>query len=214
MLQRIEKAGAFLVANSGFFFWRFRRRRIRRKKLSFSPPLSLSHTPLPTSSPATAANQSQRRGGAASPSSSSSSRAQNSVLLRATTEAATASDPTVSLAAASPPSFDPASAPYRSRAAKDVRVLVVGPTGYIGKFVVKELLARGFDVVAFSREKSGVGGKADAEATRKEFAGADIRFGNVTDSESLRAMAFDPMTKDGREKDVDVVVSCLASRTG
>ena len=128
VLQRIEKAGAFLVANSGFFFWRFRRRRIRRKKLSFSPPLSLSHTPLPTSSPATAANQSQRRGGAASPS-SSSSRAQNSVLLRATTEAATASDPTVSLAAASPPSFDPASAPYRSRAAKDVRVLVVGRAG-------------------------------------------------------------------------------------
>ena len=185
----------------------------KKKTLLLPASLSLSHTPLPTSSPATAANQSQRRGGAASPS-SSSSRARNSVLLRATTEAATASDPTVSLAAASPPSFDPASAPYRSRAAKDVRVLVVGPTGYIGKFVVKELLARGFDVVAFSREKSGVGGKADAEATRKEFAGADIRFGNVTDSESLRAVAFDPMTKDGREKDVDVVVSCLASRTG
>ena len=185
----------------------------KKKTLLLPASLSLSHTPLPTSSPAAAANQSQRRGGAASPS-SSSSRARNSVLLRATTEAATASDPTVSLAAASPPSFDPASAPYRSRAAKDVRVLVVGPTGYIGKFVVKELLARGFDVVAFSREKSGVGGKADAEATRKEFAVADIRFGNVTDSESLRAVAFDPMTNDGREKDVDVVVSCLASRTG
>ena len=213
MLQRIKRQAPFWLRILVFFLELSKEEDKKKKTLLLPASLSLTHTPLPTSSPATAANQSQRRGGAASPS-SSSSRARNSVLLRATTEAATASDPTVSLAAASPPSFDPASAPYRSRAAKDVRVLVVGPTGYIGKFVVKELLARGFDVVAFSREKSGVGGKADAEATRKEFAGADIRFGNVTDSESLRAVAFDPMTKDGREKDVDVVVSCLASRTG
>lgn len=91
---------------------------------------------------------------------------------------------------------------------------MVGPTGYIGKFVVKELIARGYDVVAFSREKSGVGGKADADATRKEFEGADVRFGNVTDPQSLRDVAFDSSSKDGSEKKVDVVVSCLASRTG
>ena len=163
-------------------------------------------------------NKQPQRRGATIPSSSIRSNRKASLHLlpplRATTEAATASDPTVSLAAASPPSFDPASSPHRSRAPKDVRVLVVGPTGYICKFVGKELLARGFDVVAFSREKSGVGGKADAEATRREFEGADVRFGNVTDAESLRTVAFDPVTKDGREKGVDVVVSCLASRTG
>ena len=40
----------------------------------------------------------------------------------------------------------------------------------------------------------------------QELAGADVRFGDVTDMESLRRVAFaDP---------VDVVVSCLASRTG
>lgn len=37
-------------------------------------------------------------------------------------------------------------------------------------------------------------------------AGADVRFGDVTDLDSLRSVAF----KDS----VDVVVSCLASRTG
>jgi len=42
--------------------------------------------------------------------------------------------------------------------------------------------------------------------TRREFEGADVRFGDVTDVSSLERVAFkDP---------VDVVVSCLASRTG
>ncbi len=60
-----------------------------------------------------------------------------------------------------------ASADYRSQDNKDVRVLVVGATGYIGKFVVKELIKRGFDVVAFAREKSGIGGKASKDDTVK-----------------------------------------------
>ena len=144
-------------------------------------------------------------------------------------------------------------------------MLVVGSTGYIGKFVTKELIARGFNVVAFAREQSGVGGKARREDTEKvplritpvhatvrylcntpvpllmwyiidgsmctvgthpphrflpqlqvskqaglvcvqEFAGADVRFGDVQDMESLRAVGF--------SEPVDVVVSCLASRTG
>ena len=36
------------------------------------------------------------------------------------------------------------------------RVFVVGATGYIGKFVVRELVARGYEVVSFARPKSGV----------------------------------------------------------
>lgn len=40
----------------------------------------------------------------------------------------------------------------------------------------------------------------------QEFPGADVRFGDVSDVDSLASVAFkDP---------VDVVVSCLASRTG
>lgn len=60
-----------------------------------------------------------------------------------------------------------ASADYRDRNPKDVRVLVVGATGYIGKFVVKELIKRGYNVVAFAREKSGVGGKAGMKDTKQ-----------------------------------------------
>lgn len=56
---------------------------------------------------------------------------------------------------------------YRSKPRGDVRVLVVGATGYIGKYVVKELVKRGYNVVAFSREKSGIGGKSGQEDTVK-----------------------------------------------
>ena len=54
-----------------------------------------------------------------------------------------------------------------SKAAKDVSVLVVGPTGYIGRFVVKELIHRGYQVTVFAREKSGVKGKNSKEQTIK-----------------------------------------------
>lgn len=101
---------------------------------------------------------------------------------------------------------DTPAADYRQRAAKDVRVLVVGATGYIGKYVVKELVKRGFNVVALARERSGVGGKQTEEDVRRELAGADVRFGDVMSQDSLSRVAF----KDH----VDVVVSCLASRTG
>ena len=75
-------------------------------------------------------------------------------------------------AAARPAASAAAAAPqqagdYRQRPHKDVRVLVVGATGYIGKYVVRELVARGYSVVAFSREKSGIGGKASMEDTHK-----------------------------------------------
>ena len=56
---------------------------------------------------------------------------------------------------------------YRSREPKDVRVLVVGPTGYIGRFVTKELIQRGYQVVAFAREKSGIGGKSSKDKTTR-----------------------------------------------
>ena len=99
-----------------------------------------------------------------------------------------------------------ATADYRQKKPQDIRVAVVGATGYIGKYVVKELLRRGFNVVAVSREKSGVGGKQSMDDVRKEFEGADVRFADVGDVSSLEKKVFDAP--------VDVVVSCLASRTG
>jgi nucleoside-diphosphate-sugar epimerase len=52
---------------------------------------------------------------------------------------------------------------------EDVRVMVAGCTGYIGRFVTKELIKRGYQVVAFSREKSGVGGKKSMDDVKSEF---------------------------------------------
>lgn len=108
--------------------------------------------------------------------------------------------------ASSSPTIATAPADYRLKPREQQRVLVVGATGYIGKYVVKELLARGYDVVVFARSRSGIGGKASADETRAMFEGADVRFGDVTDVSSLAATAFG--------QPVDVVVSCLASRTG
>jgi len=87
------------------------------------------------------------------------------------------------------------------------RVLVVGATGYIGKFVVRELVARGHVVVAVARRRAGVGGAERESETERQLAGAEVRYGDVTDEgwlvgEGLRGERF------------DVVVSCLATRTG
>lgn len=67
-------------------------------------------------------------------------------------------------AAAAP---SPSTSDYRSRPPQDVRVLVVGCTGYIGKFVTKELARRGYNVVAFTREKAGISGKMGKEDIKK-----------------------------------------------
>ncbi|KAF5207681.1 Divinyl chlorophyllide a 8-vinyl-reductase protein [Thalictrum thalictroides] len=80
---------------------------------------------------------------------------------------------------------------FRTKNPKDINVLVVGSTGYIGKFVVKELVNRGFNVIAIAREKSGIRGKNSKEETLEQLNGAN----NLGTS-------------------MDVVVSCLASRGG
>lgn len=99
-----------------------------------------------------------------------------------------------------------ASAELAKKAPQDVRVVVAGPTGYIGKFVTKELISRGYQVTALAREKAGIKGKMGKEDTQKEFEGARVVFGDVTDTASISAAAFD--------QPADVVVCCLASRTG
>jgi divinyl chlorophyllide a 8-vinyl-reductase len=90
---------------------------------------------------------------------------------------------------------------------KDVRVLVVGATGYIGKYVTRELCARGYNVTAFTREQSGIGGKTAKDGAIAMFPDATVKFGSVSDKTSIATEAF------GSEG-FDVVVSCLASRTG
>ena len=80
---------------------------------------------------------------------------------------------------------------FRNRPPEEVRVVVFGATGYIGRFVVKELVQRGYQVVAFARERSGIGGKQTRDAVTADFPGAVVRFGDVTDPASIAAEAFD-----------------------
>jgi len=81
-------------------------------------------------------------------------------------------------------------------------VTVVGATGYIGKAVVREAVRRGYATTAVAR---------DVAAARSEpkFEGASLVQGDVCDPQSLSAPggAFE-------KGKVDVVISCLASRTG
>ena len=90
---------------------------------------------------------------------------------------------------------------FRNRPPQQVRVVVFGATGYIGRFVVKELVERGYQVVAFARACSGVGGRQDGHQVIRDFPGAEVRFGDVTDPGSIASNAFD--------QPADVVVCCL-----
>ena len=77
---------------------------------------------------------------------------------------------------------------YRSRPPEQVRVVVFGATGYIGRFVVKELVDRGYQVIAFARERSGIGGRQSRDEVIADFPGAEVRFGDVTDPASILSL--------------------------
>ena len=83
-------------------------------------------------------------------------------------------------------------------------VVVAGASGYIGRAVVKELSANGFSTCSFIRPSGNPGGNKEFS----DFAGdSEIVYGDVTDSKSLLNQCF-------QNRQHDVVISCLASRTG
>ena len=69
-------------------------------------------------------------------------------------------------------SFMPLRHDFRERPAADIRVVVFGATGYIGRFVVKELVKRGYQVVAGCRDRSGVVGRHSQDLAVADFPGA------------------------------------------
>ncbi len=87
------------------------------------------------------------------------------------------------------------------------RVFVVGATGTIGRAAVRALVQRGHEVVCFVRPRAGVGGTLTPERSAELLEGAELRFGAVTDPVSVARDGF-------RGERFDVLVSCLASRTG
>jgi divinyl chlorophyllide a 8-vinyl-reductase len=87
------------------------------------------------------------------------------------------------------------------------RVLVIGATGTIGRATVRALVARGHEVVCIVRPRAGVGGTLTPDDSARLLAGATVRPADVCDPASL--------ARDGlRGERFDVLVSCLASRTG
>ena len=87
------------------------------------------------------------------------------------------------------------------------RVLVLGATGTIGRATVRALVAQGHEVVCLIRQR-GPSPAITGEVGHREFlSGATVRPGDATDPVSL--------TRDGfKGERFDVLVSCLASRTG
>ncbi len=87
------------------------------------------------------------------------------------------------------------------------RIFVLGATGTIGLATVRSLMQQGHEVVCFIRSNAGARGALRAEESIKLFEGASVRFGQVGDPLSLRNQGF-------KGEKFDVLVSCLASRTG
>ena len=81
-----------------------------------------------------------------------------------------------------------------------MRVLLFGATGTIGQATCKALLERGHEVVCFVRQPS-------QAQSHELIAGAQLRFGDVQASESIKRNGL-------KGEHFDAIVSCMASRTG
>ena len=87
------------------------------------------------------------------------------------------------------------------------RVLVLGATGTIGRAAARALVQRGHQVVCFARPAAHRAAGSEQALAHAPLTGAEVRAGDVTDPASLERDGF-------RGERFDVLVSCLASRTG
>lgn len=84
------------------------------------------------------------------------------------------------------------------------RIFMLGATGTIGQATVQALIRAGHQVVCLVRPRAG---GPSTLMTQLQSLGAEIRLGDVGDPQSLRDHGF-------RGEHFDVLVSCMASRTG
>jgi divinyl chlorophyllide a 8-vinyl-reductase len=88
-----------------------------------------------------------------------------------------------------------------------MRVLMLGATGTIGLATVKALLDEGHEVVCLVRNNAGVKGAWSTDQSRDKLAGAEVRVCDVQSMDESKNLGLQGET-------FDVIVSCLASRTG
>lgn len=84
------------------------------------------------------------------------------------------------------------------------RIFMLGATGTIGRATLKTLLDHGHAVTCFLRRKIETPSNSDVMPQHPRLT---LRYGDVTDAKSLSVDGFN-------HESFDVVVSCLASRTG
>ena len=87
------------------------------------------------------------------------------------------------------------------------RILVLGATGTIGQATVRALVRGGHQVVCGVRPRAGVRGALGPAELAHLLPGAELRWVEVTDPTSLERDGF-------AGERFDVLLSCLASRTG
>lgn len=87
------------------------------------------------------------------------------------------------------------------------RIFMLGASGTIGQATVRALVARGHEVVCFVRPRAGVGGALGPQELARRLPSAELRYGEVTNPSSLARDGF-------AGERFDVLMSCLASRTG
>lgn len=87
------------------------------------------------------------------------------------------------------------------------RILLLGATGTIGGATSRALVRRGHEVICLVRPLAAGARNLTPNESVSRLAGATVRFGHVADPRSLASDGF-------RAERFDVLVSCLASRTG
>jgi divinyl chlorophyllide a 8-vinyl-reductase len=92
-------------------------------------------------------------------------------------------------------------------AARPLRVFMLGGTGTIGRATIRALAQRGHHVVCFIRPKVSAGKPSGQDEQGSFPPGVIIRYGDVTSPASLMQAGL-------RGERFDVLISCLASRTG
>ena len=101
----------------------------------------------------------------------------------------------------------PQTATTQDSGRRPLRVLLLGATGTAGQATLAALLEQGHRVTCFVRARQDGGQNRPACFAAETFATATFRYGDVTNAASLKHDGF-------KGESFDVLVSCLASRSG